>query len=135
MVIFPDGLLGKIAGAASVTGAPHGDGSEQQAACSKWVLGGGRVNPHPTTSDKWYCLAPPSQGLPLGRAVPVGRQGGLLYYLAPPSQVPPLGRANHISLSPVISQRVRPLQSIDKALCHSGESQFALQAAAVALHS
>ena len=40
LVIFPDGLLGKIAGAASVTGAPHGDGSEQRAACSKWVLGG-----------------------------------------------------------------------------------------------
>ena len=70
--------------------------SKQPAASGYW---GGRLNPHPTTSDKWYCLAPPSQGLPLGRAVPVGRQGGLLYYLAPPSQVPPLGRANHISIT------------------------------------
>ena len=47
----------------------------------------------------------------------------------------PLGGANHISLSPVISQNVLPQQSIEKALCHSGESQFALQAAAVALYS
>ena len=77
--------------------------SKQPAASGYW---GGRVNPHPTTSDKWYGLAPPSQGLPLGRAVPVGKQGGLFYYLAPPSEVPPLGRANHISLSPVIAQRV-----------------------------
>ena len=53
--------------------------SKQPAASGYWV---GRVNPHPTTSDNWYCLAPPS-----------------FYYLAPPSQVPPLGRANHISIT------------------------------------
>ena len=61
---------------------PHqGEGSELQAACSKWALGGGRrrVSPHPTTSDKWYCLALPSQGFALGRAVSVDRKGGLLY--------------------------------------------------------
>ena len=30
LVIFPDGLLGNIAGAASFTGATSGEGSEQQ---------------------------------------------------------------------------------------------------------
>ena len=75
----------------------------------------------------------------------MGRQGGILIalqygiismvystsYIAPLSQVPPLGGANHISLSPVISQRLLPQQSIDKALGNNGESQFALQAVGV----
>ena len=70
----------------------------------------------------WFAVvAPSSQAPPLGR---------VNHICSTSSQAPPLGRVNHISLSPVISPTVIHQQKYTKALCHSGVSVLALQAAA-----
>ena len=48
--------------------------------------GGGTIGESPIqlqVMKLWYCLAPPSQGLPLERAVSVVRQGGILIDIIP----------------------------------------------------
>ena len=128
MVVFLDELSGKTASADSVAGTTLRKGL--CAASSLQQVGNG--------GDEGFCLAPPSQVLPLGRsalwldgmvccsstssqAPPLGRVN---HTCSTSSQVPPLGRVNHISLSPVISPTVIHQQKYTKALCHSGVSQF-----------
>ena len=109
---------------------PQGEGSEQQVACSKWVLGGKgepSIQLQVINGTAWLLLPSgfPWEGQPLW----VGR---VVYSSSSSFPGPSPGRGQpHLSIT-LVSQRVL---SIEKALCHSGESQFALQAAAVALLS
>ena len=85
---------------------PQGEGSEQQAACSKCVLPPPPQGDHPTTAVNGIAWLLLPRGFPCeGQPLWVGR---VVTLVAPLSQAPLLGSANHISLTPVISQRVIP---------------------------